>query len=77
MGQLSAELNYERRLWRYEEETEEHILGSEDWEEELEHHLEEATKEEKQEQEKGKPEEGSNEEYKELEEYTVVLVPAD
>ncbi|MBO3797464.1 MAG: hypothetical protein JTT13_01160 [Candidatus Brockarchaeota archaeon] len=42
MGQFSAELNYERRLKRYEEEWEERIIKSENWEEELERYLEEA-----------------------------------
>ncbi|MBO3798060.1 MAG: hypothetical protein JTT13_04225 [Candidatus Brockarchaeota archaeon] len=42
MGQLSAELNYERRLERYEEEWEERIIKSENWEEELERYLKEA-----------------------------------
>ncbi|MEM2050872.1 MAG: hypothetical protein QW231_03730 [Candidatus Bathyarchaeia archaeon] len=55
MGQFSAELNYERRLERYEEEWEERILKSENWEEELERYLEEAMKrwEEIEEQEEG------------------------
>ncbi|MEM2997545.1 MAG: hypothetical protein QW542_01175 [Thermoproteota archaeon] len=44
MGQLSAELNYERRLERYEEEWEERIIKSENWEEELERYLKEAMK---------------------------------
>ncbi|MEM3448814.1 MAG: hypothetical protein QXU11_10005 [Thermoproteota archaeon] len=42
MGQFSAELNYKRRLERYEEEWEERIINSENWEEELERYLEEA-----------------------------------
>lgn len=79
MGQLSAELNYERRLERYEEEVEKDILNSEDWEEELEHYLEEAMGEEQEEELEGEGQrEEGHEEYGEgHEEYGVMLVPSD
>lgn len=72
MGQLSAELNYERRLERYEEEVEDRILNSENWKEELERYLEGAME--------GMEERGEGEESKVNEEYeddSVVLIAAN
>ncbi len=64
MGQFSAELNYVRRLERYEEEWEERILKSENWREELERYLEEAMKEwEEQEEESENEINEANREY--------------
>ena len=74
MGQLSAELNYERRMARYEEEVETHILNNENWEEELEHYLEEAVEDVEGQQEEEGTEDKANEEHKD---YSAILVAAN
>ncbi|MEM3389554.1 MAG: hypothetical protein QXI42_08130 [Thermoproteota archaeon] len=64
MGQFSAELNYERRLERYEKEWEKRILKSENWEEELERYLKEAMEKWGEVEEQGEePGVRTNEEY--------------
>lgn len=73
MGQFSTELNYERRLERYEEEWEKRIINSENWEEELEHYLEKASEEVegyREEEFKGEANEG-------CEDYSAMLMAAN
>ena len=74
MGQLSAELNYERRMERYEKEVEDHILNNENWEEELEHYLEKAIEEVEEQREEEGTEGKANEEY---EDHSAILVAAN
>ncbi|MBO3800664.1 MAG: hypothetical protein FGF52_06420 [Candidatus Brockarchaeota archaeon] len=75
MGQLSAELNYERRLERYEEDVEKHILNSENWEGELERYLEEIMEEIEGHREKFEGE--VNKEYEEYEDHSAMAMAAN
>lgn len=77
MGQLSAELNYERRMKRYEEEVENHILNSVNWEEELELYLEGAMEHGEHERVERSEDKASEEEPEKYEDYSIMLVAAN